>query len=46
MPVATETFREGILPLIGIFAFKSLIFKNSGDIPSSSDPIIIAVGGV
>ena len=45
-PVATDTFKDAIFPIIGIFAFTSHIFKNSGETPSSSDPIIIAVGGV
>ena len=45
-PVATDTFNEAIFPFIGILARVSHIFKNSGETPSSSEPIMIALGFV
>ena len=46
IPQATETFNEAILPVIGILKFTSEAFINCKSTPSSSLPIIKALGPV
>ena len=44
MPLATETFKEAIVPVIGILKLTSEIFNNCESTPSSSLQIINALG--
>jgi hypothetical protein len=46
MPVATETFNELMVPARGILILSSHSLRYSGEIPSSSDPKINAIGPV
>ena len=44
IPAATPTFSEAISPPIGIDKRASDIFSRSGEIPLSSEPMMVAVG--
>jgi hypothetical protein len=44
MAVATEAFKELILPFIGIDAIVSHLFRTRSDSPAPSLPMTIAVG--
>ena len=46
IPAATETFSEPMVQANGIWIRSSQSFRYSGEMPSSSDPMINAIGPV